>query len=301
MRRQIFSRIKYKDLVSWTSMMMGYVYHGHADEAIALFRLIQREKLALDAVTLISLLQAFAQLGCLTLAKEVHCYIYRVLMERNRSIINSLVTTYAKCGELNMARNLFEHMIGRRLTSWNTIIAAYGMHGNCIEALKLFNQMKNEKVTPDEVTFTSVLSACSHSGLVEEGLHVFRSMTNNYSIVPCEEHYGCMVDLLSRAGRLEEAYDLVKCLPPRQSAPALGALLAACRDHKNTDMGEVVGRRLLDLVPENSSAYALVSNLYAESGKWDEVARIRAMAKQRGLKRIPGYSLIELDNQVCEM
>ncbi|CAK9168987.1 unnamed protein product [Ilex paraguariensis] len=140
-----------------------------------------------------------------------------------------------------MSRVLFEHMTGRYLVSWNTMIAAYGMHGRCVQALKLFDQMKKENVVPDDLTFRSVLAACSHSGLVEEGLHIFRSMKEEYSMIPSEEHYGCVIDLLSRAGRLEEAYDLLQCLPPRQSASALGALLAACRVYGNSEMGETVG------------------------------------------------------------
>ncbi|KAF8408163.1 hypothetical protein HHK36_007305 [Tetracentron sinense] len=297
--REVFNRITNKDLVSWTSMMMGCVYHGHADEAVAVFRLMQGEKMDPDSVTLISLLQAISLVGSLNLAKEVHSHIYRFHLDReNHPIINSLVTTYAKCGRLDMAKDLSEHMIGRGLTSWNTMIAAYGMHGNCVEALKLFELMKKEKVVPDEVTFTSVLSACSHAGLVEEGRSVFSSMMTEYSMVPSREHYGCMVDLLSRAGQLEEAYSLVKCLPPRECTSALGALLAACRVYRNTEMGEIIGRELLDIEPENSVAYTLLSNIYSEAGKWDEVARIRAMEKERGLKRMPGYSLIELDKQV---
>ncbi|XP_057969202.1 pentatricopeptide repeat-containing protein At4g21300-like [Malania oleifera] len=299
--REVFRSIKYKDLVSWTSMMMCCVSHGYADETVSLFLLMQGEKRDPDSVTLISLLQAFAQLGYLSLAKEVHCHIYRFLMDREKPVINSLVTTYARCGKLNSVRNLFEHTTRRCLTSWNTIIAAYGMHGNCAEALNLFDRMKNENFAPDRVTFTSLLSACSHSGLVEEGLHIFRSMMEKYSIVPCEEHYGCMVDLLSRAGRLKEAFDFAKCLPSREKASALVALLSACRVHRNKEMGKIIGRQLLDLDPENSSVYALVSNLYADDEKWDEVTRIRGMAKDRGLKRTPGYSLIELDKQVCEI
>ncbi|KAM1009739.1 hypothetical protein FF1_045136 [Malus domestica] len=291
--RQIFNKVRYRDLVSWTSMMMGYVYHGHADEAVTLFRSMQIELVQHDLVTLITLLQAICQLGSLSFAKEVHCHLYRADMNNDISLTNSLITTYSKCGKLNMAASLFEHAVERCLTSWNTMILAYGMHGKCKEALTLFEQMKSEKVVPDEVTFTSVLTACSHSGMVNEGLRVFKSMVEEYSIIPREEHYGCMVDLLSRAGLLEEAYNLIKSMPSDLTASPLKTLLAACKVHGNTEMGEVLGRRLVDLDPENSSAIALVSNLYAEGGKWNEVAVIRNTAKQRGLKRTPGYSLIQ--------
>ena len=298
---KVFNRIKFKDLVSWTSMMMGYVCQGRAAEAIIMFRLMQREVQEHDPVIVISLLQAFSQLACVSLAREVQCHLYRVHMDGEIPVINSLITAYAKSGRLDMARDVFEHMTDQCLTSWNTMIAAYGMHGNCVEVLKVFDQMKKEKVEPDEITFTSILTACSHSGFAEEGLRVFRSMTEEYYMTPCEVHYNCMVDLLSRAGKLEEAYNVVKCMPSKQSTSALGALLAACRVYRNAEMGEVIGKRLLELQPENSSAYSLVSNLYAEGGKWDEVTRIRAIVKDKGLKMIPGHSLIELDMQVCEM
>lgn len=299
--RQVFDRIRYQDLISWTSMMTGYINHGHADEAILLFRMMKRERLLHDYVTLISLLQAFSQLGHLSLAKEVHCHLYRALMERETLVLNSLITTYAKLGKLNMARNLFEHTTRGCLTSWNTMIAAYGMHGNCIEVLRLFDRMKTETIKPDEMTFTSILTACSHSGLMEEGLQVFNGMIEEYGLIPCEKHYACIVDLLSRAGRLEEAYDILKLLPARQSASAMGALLAACRMHGNTELGEVIGNSLLELEPENPSVYNLVSSLYAESGKWDEAARTRNIAKKRGLKKAAGYSLIEVNQRASRM
>lgn len=292
--RKVFNMIRYRDLVSWTSMMMGCISHGHADEAIALFQNMKREKLEYDSVALISLLQAVSQLGCLHLVKEVHCHLYRVKMEQEIHVINSLITTYSRSGELGMARNMFESMKKRHLTSWNAMIAAFGMHGKCLDAIKLFECMRKEEIQPDEKTFTSILTACSHSGFIEEGLQVFRSMLEDNSIIPSEEHYGCMVDLLSRAGRLEEAYQLVKCLPSGQSASALGALLAACRMYRNTKLGDIIGRRLLEIEPENSSVYGSISNLYAEGGKWDEVARIRGIAKDIGLTKSPGYSLIEL-------
>ncbi|KAL6960810.1 hypothetical protein U1Q18_038573 [Sarracenia purpurea var. burkii] len=299
--RQVFNSTKYKDLVSWTSMMMGYVCHGLADEAIALFHLMQRQKVTADSVTILSLLQAFSQLGCLDRTKEVHCWIYKFSMEIETPLLNSLITTYGKCGKLNMSSALFGHISERCLTSWNAIISAYGTHGKCSEVLEFFDRMKEEKVTPDELTFSSLISACSHSGLVEQGLQVFKSMKEDYLLTPCQEHYGCMVDLLSRAGRIEEAYDLLDFLPLRQKTTALAALLGACRVYRNTRMGEVVGRQLLDLEPENPTAYGLVSNLYAEEGEWNNAARIRAMAKKRGLKKTPGYSLIETDLQVCHM
>ncbi|KAI4346055.1 hypothetical protein L6164_013137 [Bauhinia variegata] len=293
--KKVFDRIRHRDLVTWTSMMKGYIHHGHIEEAISLFRLLQKENLNLDSVTLISLLQALSQLGCLSSIKEVHCHIYRVFHGREASITNFLITAYAKYGRLEMAKFLFEQMTERCLTSWNAMISAYGMHGHSKEVLKLFDQMKSAKIVPDEITFTSILSACSHSGLIEEGLQAFRTMVKEYCIVPCEVHYSCIVDLLSRAGRLKDAYDLTKCMPSKHSSSALVALLSACRLYGDTEMGEVIGKQILKLEPDNSSSYYLVSNLYAERGKWDEVASIRTKTRERGIKRTTGYSSIELD------
>lgn len=290
--RNVFNRVKHKDLVSYTTMMMGYVSHGHADDAIALY-LSMHGKINPDSVTLTCLLQATSQLGCLSLAKEIHSHIYRVFMETDIVITNCLITTYAKCGKLSMARDLFDKMIRQCRESWNAIIAAYGMHGNISEALKLFDEMKEERINPDETTFTSILSACSHSGLVDEGIRAFISMTEEYSITPCEDHYNCVVDLLSRVGRIEEAYDFVKRFPSSQSVSALNALLSGCRIHRFAEIGEVTGRMLLDLKPEASSSYASLCNLYAGSGKWNQAIEIRTMGEEIGFKRTPGYSLIE--------
>lgn len=293
--KEVFDRMRCRDLVSWTSMMMGHLHHGQSDEAIILFRLMQREKLKVDSITLITLLQALSQLGCLNSVKEVHCFIYRKFHGRELSANNSLITTYAKCGRMDMAICLFEQMMEQGVASWNAIIAACGMHGNYIEVLKLFDQMKSEKVRPDEVTFTSILTACSHSGLVEEGLRVFRIMVEEYAIFPCEVHYSCIVDLLSRAGQLTEAYNLVKSMPSTHSSAALSALLSGCRLYGDTEIGQVIANQMLKLEPHNSGSYALVSNIFAERGRWDVVVKIRAMMKDKVMKSTAGYSLIELD------
>ncbi|ONK60056.1 uncharacterized protein A4U43_C08F13730 [Asparagus officinalis] len=298
--RRFFDLLPEKDLVSWTSMMMGYVNYNRDDKALALFHLMRREGEEPDSVTLITLLQAFHQVGCLEKVKEVHGYIYRTHLEKDVVTINSIIMAYAKCGRLGVSEAMFSNLVERGLTSWNTIIAAYGIHGHYREVVELFHRMPDENIMPDEMTFTSVLSACSHAGLVEEGWEIFNSMNSNYfSIVPKEEHYNCMVDLLARAGRLEEACDFLKCSPFSDKTNALRALLAACRVHGNTKLGEIIGRQLLDLDPQNSSVYALVSNVFSEAGKWNEAASLRSVARERGLRKLPGLSLIKSDEHIC--
>ncbi|KAK1410195.1 hypothetical protein QVD17_36730 [Tagetes erecta] len=295
--RQVFDQIKHKDLVSWTSMMMGYENLGHANKVITLFyKMTNSEKQHNpDLVTLTCLLQAFSRLGCVRQIKEIHCHVIRASMENEITIMNSLLTNYSKCGLYKTSKELFGQMGTKCIASWNTMIAASGMHGDCVGALDLINQMKKQNVVPDDVTFMSALSSCSHAGLVEEGLNLFKMMTEEYGLVPGEEHYGCVVDLLGRAGQLKEAFDFLKCVPARQSGSALCALVSACRVHGNSEMGEVLGRWLLDFDPENSRSYGLVSSLYAESERWSEAARIRVTAKQRGLKTTTGCSMIETD------
>ncbi|KAL1538750.1 pentatricopeptide repeat-containing protein-like protein [Salvia divinorum] len=292
---RVFDRIKIKDRVSWTSMMTGLVSHGRADAAMALFLLMQRENLQLDAITYTCLVQALNHLGSLMRVREVHGRVYRESLERDTTLMNSLITTYSKQGKLKVGRSLFKLIDEKHLSSWNTMIAAYGMHGDFVQALKLFYRMRREKITLDGVTFKSILSACSHTGLIEEGFHIFSSMEWDYGITPSNEHYGCLVDLLCRAGKLEEAYDVLERAPSRRSASTLGSLLAACRVHGNSDIGERVGRLLLEIEPENPSAYCSLSNLYAGEGRWDEVADIGGLAKRKGLSRTPGYSLIDLN------
>ncbi|XP_047959892.1 pentatricopeptide repeat-containing protein At4g21300-like [Salvia hispanica] len=293
--RRVFDRIRIKDRVSWTSLMTGLVSHGQADAAMSLFRLMQKQSLQLDAITYTCLVQALNQLGSLMLVREVHGRVYRESLESDTTLMNSLITTYSKQGKLKMGSTLFKLMDEKHLSSWNTMIAAYGMHGDFVQALKLFYKMRREKIALDGVTFKSILSACSHTGLIEEGFHIFSSMERDHGITPSNEHYGCLVDLLCRAGKLEEAYDILEHAPSRRSASTLGSLLAACRIHGNSDMGERVGRLLLEIEPGNPSAYCSLSNLYAGEGRWDEVADIGDVAKRRGLRRTTGYSLIDIN------
>ncbi|GER45820.1 pentatricopeptide repeat-containing protein [Striga asiatica] len=294
--RQVFDKMQFRDRVSWTSMMTGLSNHGLAENAITLFLKMQNENTRPDCVTFTILLQALDKLGFLTLVKEVHGRMYRLFQEKDTTMVkNSLITIYSKWGKFETARDLFEQTGQRDLSTWNTMISAYGMHGDIARALKLITQMEKDDLAPDGVTFKSILSACSHAGFVEEGLRVFKSMEKKYGLVPSDEHYGCVVDLLGRAGRLEEAYDILQRAPSRRNVSTVGALLAACRVHDDLEMGGRVGKWLLDVGPENTSAYCSLSNMYAGEGRWDEVTRIGNVAKGKGLKRITGFSRVDLN------
>ncbi|KAK4751324.1 hypothetical protein SAY87_004806 [Trapa incisa] len=292
--RRVFNRIARVDLVSLTSMMTGYVLAGHADEAVSLLKDMQQEILEHDSVALTTVLQAFSQLGCLSSVKEVHCRLYRSRGEADLPFVNSLITTYAKCGRADLAGLLFHSTSSQCLTTWNAMIAAHGMHGNPEEAMKLYNEMKVKGIRPDGATFTSILTACSHSGLVQEGLCVFKSMYEEHGLHPQEEHYSCLVDLLCRSGKLAEACEVLRSIPLLdESSSAKGSLLAACRVYADQKRGEAIGRELLDSESGKPSLYTAISNLYAQGERWEEAGRLRSVGKDR-CERTPGYSLIEV-------
>ncbi|GJW48502.1 putative pentatricopeptide repeat-containing protein [Tanacetum coccineum] len=315
-----------RDEVFETSFMDMYVKCGAPNKANALnlFSIMAKEGRRFDLIALANVILSCANLDLLRVGKSIHGYMFRSGVQLDVVVKTALVNMYSKCyhqnGHAHDAIEAFRNMrraglteneatiltlvsafsdlndIGQRRTSWNTMISASGMHGDCYGALELVHEMKKENIVPDEVTFMSVLSSCSHAGLVDVGLNLFRMMKDEYRLVPSEEHYSCMVDLLGRAGQIDEAFEFLKCIPPTQSGSALVALVSACRLHGNNEMGEALGRWILDFDPKISSSYGLVSNIYAESEKWNDTAQIRASAKQRGLRTTTGCSMIEIDS-----
>uniref|UniRef100_UPI0040747504 Synthetic PPR-DYW protein n=1 Tax=synthetic construct TaxID=32630 RepID=UPI0040747504 len=298
--RKVFDEMPERTVVSWTAMISGYAQNGQSEEALELFREMQREGVKPDEVTLPSVLSACANLGALEQGKQIHAYVIKSGFESDVFVGSALIDMYAKCGSIEDARKVFDKMPERDVVSWNAMIAAYAQHGHGKEALQLFQQMQQEGVKPSEVTFTSILSACSHAGLVDEGHHYFESMSPDYGITPRVEHYGCMVDLLGRAGRLDEAEDLIKSMPFQPNVVVWGTLLGACRVHGDVERGERAAERILELDPESAAPYVLLSNIYAAAGRWDEAAKVRKLMKERGVKKEPGCSWIEVNNKVHE-
>eukprot|EP01018_Ginkgo_biloba_P019068 Gb_40768 [translate_table: standard] len=296
--RQLFDRIGQRDVVSWTTMIAACTQNGHGEEALKLFQQMQLAGAKANSVTIASVLPACALLGTLQQGKEIHDYIIRKEFESNVFVGNALIDMYAKCGSIDDARRLFDKMSQRDVVSWNAMIAGYGMHGYGEDALALFHKMQQAVMEPNEITFIAVLSACSHSGLVDEGWQFFNLMSQDYCITPRVEHYACMVDLLGRTGNLDEAWNLIKQMPLEPNANVWGTLLGACRIHCNIDVGERVANCLFELEPKNTGYYVLLSNMYAMAGRWDGVAKVRVMMKERGLKKLPGCSWIVVKNKV---
>eukprot|EP01018_Ginkgo_biloba_P002796 Gb_01184 [translate_table: standard] len=296
--RCVFDKIYQRDLVSWNAMIAGYAQNGYGNEALQLFLQMQLAGVKPDSSTIVSVLPACAHFAALQQGKEIHAYIIRNRYELNAFVVNGLIDMYAKCGNIENARQVFDKMSERDVVCWNAMIAGYGMHGHGEDALSLFNQMQQTVVKPNHITFIAVLSACSHTGLLDKGWQYFDSMSQDHHIIPTVEHYACMVDLLGRAGRLDEAYEFIEKMPLKPNAGVWGTLLSSCRVHCNIELAERVAECLFELEPENAGFHVLLSNIYAEAGRWDDVANVRTRMKDNGLRKKPGSSWIEVRNQV---
>ncbi|KAH9313903.1 hypothetical protein KI387_022530 [Taxus chinensis] len=295
--RQMFDRMCSRDVVSWNVMISGYAQNGYANEALELFAEMQIVDAKPDAETMASLLLACSNLVALQQGMWIHSYVIRRGLEFDVFVETALIDMYAKCGNLEIARRLFDTLSKKTVVAYSAMIAGYGMHGYGEDALALFSQMQQTSLKPNGVTFISVLSACSHSGLVDEGWQHFNCMSRDYRISPMLQHYACMVDLLGRAGHLYEAHDFIEKMPIHPNADVWGTLLGACKIHCNTVVGERVAEILFDMEPENAGYYVLLSNLYAAAGKWGEVAKVRTKMKDKGLKKTSGWSSIQVNNR----
>eukprot|EP01018_Ginkgo_biloba_P030840 Gb_14956 [translate_table: standard] len=295
---QLFYELSKRDVVSWNAMIAAYTQNGYANEALEFFSRMQLEDVKPNQVTIMSVLPACASLAALQQGKEIHGYIIRNGFETQVSVVNAVIVMYAKCGNIYIARLVFDTMPKRDLVSWNSMIAGYGMHGHGDDAIAVFLRMQQTNIKPDPITFTGLLSACSHAGLVDEGLQYFHCMSQDYCIIPRVEHYSCMVDLLGRAGRLDEARDFIKNMSLQPNAGVWGALLSACRIHKNIELGEHAAECLLELEPYNAGNYVLLSNIYAAAGRWNDVSTVRKRLRDKGLKKSPGRSWIKIKNKV---
>eukprot|EP01018_Ginkgo_biloba_P019045 Gb_02375 [translate_table: standard] len=295
---RLFDNMSTRNVVSWSAMIAGYLQNGNGNEALTLFHQMQLRSVIPDSVTMVSVLSACAHLGALQQGKRIHDYIIRSRFESDLSLGNALIDMYAKCGRVDIARQLFDKMSERDVISWSSMIDGYGMNGHGEDALALFSQMRQTDVRPNHITFVSVLSACSHAGLVDEGWQYFDCMIQDYCIKARVEHYACIVDLLGRAGRLGEAQSFIDKMPVEPTAGVWGALLGACRIHCNVELGKQVAECIFELEPDNAGYYVLLSNIYAAVGRWEEVANVRRIMKDRGLKKTAGYSWIEINNMV---
>eukprot|EP01018_Ginkgo_biloba_P032095 Gb_20503 [translate_table: standard] len=290
--RDVFDKMPLRDAVSWNSMIAGYAHNGHGEEALKLFYQMQRMGIQLHEFTFASVLPGFATLGALEQGKEIHEEIIRSGFHSNVFLGNALVDMYSKCASVEDACTFFDKMPSRNVVSWTTMIIGCAMHGISKKALKLFEQMQHSGTNPDHVTFIG------HAGLVDEGWQYFDCMSQYYHITPGLEHYGCMVDLLGRAGRLDEAQDFINKMPIKPDAAVWGSLLGACRIYTNIKLGEHAAECLFELDPKNDAPYVLLSDIYGAAGRWDAIDKVRRRMKDRRVKKKPGCSWITVNKQV---
>ncbi|XP_072985312.1 putative pentatricopeptide repeat-containing protein At1g17630 [Typha latifolia] len=286
------------NVVSWSAVIGAFASNEMIEGALELFRRMQQSRLSPNSVTVATVLSACAELSALKLGREIHGHTIRGAMDRNLLVANGLLNMYAKSGSLRDGRLVFDQIDDQDLISWNSMIAGYGMHGLCDEALATFDDMVRVGYEPDEVTFIAMVSACSHAGRVADGRQLFDQMIEKYKISPSMEHYACMVDLLGRAGLLREAAELIEKMPVKPNLCVLGALLNSCRIHGNAAFAEDTAARVLGMEGESTGSYMLLSNTYAACGRWEDSARVRVMTKVRSLKKNPGQSWIEVRNKV---
>ncbi|KAL5067680.1 hypothetical protein RYX36_018567 [Vicia faba] len=293
--RQLFDEIPVKDLITWNAMISGYAQNGHARNVLELYFEMKKGGVNPDPVTLLGVLCSCANLGAQGIGREVERKIEQLGFRSNSFLTNALINMYARCGNLVRAREVFDCMDerNRSVVSWTAIIGGYGIHGEGEIAVELFDAMVRSGVKPDRTVFVSVLSACSHAGLTEKGLNYFDEMVSEYDLQPGPEHYSCLVDLLGRAGRLKEAMDLIDSMKVKPDGAVWGALLGACKIHRNVELAEVAFQHVIELEPTNIGYYVLLSNVYSDAKNLDGVLKVRVMMRDRKLRKDPGCSYVE--------
>ncbi|KAF8398379.1 hypothetical protein HHK36_017306 [Tetracentron sinense] len=292
--RELFYKMPERDVVSWNSMIAGYAQNGHSATAIELFKeMTTPNNPKPDEVTMVSVISSCGHLGALELGKWVVKFMDENRIKLSISGYNSLIFMYSRCGSMDDAEKTFQMMATRDVISYNALITGFAAHGHGTEAIELMLNMKDEGVEPDRITFIGVLTACSHAGLSEEGRWIFEMIKT-----PAVDHYACMIDLLGRAGELDEARRLIDRMPMKPHAGVYGALLNASRIHRRVDLGELAAYKLFELEPENSGNYILLSNIYASVGRWEDVERVRGSMRGRGVNKTTGWSWVEFGGKV---
>ncbi|XP_066308166.1 pentatricopeptide repeat-containing protein At2g33680-like [Miscanthus floridulus] len=286
------------DVVIWTAMITGHVQNGEHEEALMLYSRMDKEGVMPSYLTVTSVLRACACLAALEPGKQLHAQILKCGFGLGSSVGTALSTMYSKCGNLEDSMVVFRRMPDRDIISWNSIISGFSQHGRGSDALDLFEEMKLEGMAPDHITFINVLCACSHMGLVDRGWFYFRAMSKDYSLIPKLDHYACIVDILSRAGQLKEAKDFIESITIDHGTCLWRIVLGACRSLRDFDVGAYAGEQLMELGTEDSSAYILLSNIYATQRKWNDVERVRHLMRLRGVSKDPGCSWVELNSRV---
>ncbi|XP_057961501.1 pentatricopeptide repeat-containing protein At4g16470 [Malania oleifera] len=294
----LFNKLLNKSLISWNAMISGHVQNGFDEMGLSLYERMRQSGLTPDQFTFASVFRAYASLATLEDGKRAHGVMIKSQIRENVVVNSALMDMYFKCSSLSDGHQVFDKSLNRNVITWTALISGYGQQGRFEEVLQLFHKMRREGLRPNHVTFLAVLCACSYGGLVNEGWIYFSSMMRDYGIQPRGKHYAAMVDLLGRAGKLEEAYELLQNSPCREHAVMWGALLGACRIHGNLDLLKLAAKKYFLLEHENPDKYIFLSNAFASFGLWDTVADVRGTMKELGMKKEPAYSRIEVQREL---
>ncbi|XP_068643943.1 putative pentatricopeptide repeat-containing protein At1g68930 [Aristolochia californica] len=295
---KVFKRMKNKNVVSWTALLVGYGQNGFCEEAVSIFSQMQRNGVSPDDFTLGSVISSCAHLAIVEEGAQFHCRAIVTGLISFITVSNAIVTLYGKCGGIEDSIKLFNEMEIKDEVSWTALVSGYAQFGKAKETIELFERMLREGLRPDGVTFIGVISACSRAGLVEKGCQYFQSMVEDHGISPLDDHYTCMIDLFSRAGKLKEAEDFIKQMPCQPDVIGWATLLSSCRLHGNMEIGKWAAESLLVLDPQNPVSYILLSSIYASKKKWEDVANLRRRMRDLRVRKEPGCSWIKYKNKV---
>ncbi|KAL8536590.1 hypothetical protein ACS0TY_011971 [Phlomoides rotata] len=295
---KVFDVMPDRNVATWNALVAGFVKNDQVLEGLETFRKMQRAKVGFSWVSFTTVLAVCARLTALYIGKEVHGQIVKSSVCPDVPVLNSLMDMYAKCGLMEYCKKVFDRMIFKDLTSWNTLINGYAINGRVVEAMEVFEQMIEVDVKPDGVTFVSLLSGFSHAGMANEGQFLFKRMTSYFGIDPNLEHYACLVDMLGRAGRIEEALEVVKKMPMKPSGSIWGSLLNSCRSHGYVPLAEVIAELLFEIEPTNPGNYVMLSNIYANAGMWEKVKSVREVMDRKRIKKEAGCSWVLIRDRV---
>ncbi|CAN1310926.1 Pentatricopeptide repeat-containing protein At1g09410, mitochondrial [Linum perenne] len=295
---EVFRMIGEKDKVCWTTMIVGYAQNRKEEEALTLFNEMMLANVEPDTHTISSVVSCCAKLASLSHGQVVHGKAFLMGVDGDLLVSSALLDMYCKCGVTKDAWLVFTTMPTRNVVSWNSMIGGYAQNGQDSEALDLFESLLLENLKPDSITFVSVLSACNHGGLVEEGKRYFRSITELHGLSPTLDHYACMINLLGCSGSIDEAVDLIASMPHEPDSLIWSSLLNVCAMKSEIKYGEMAARKLFELDPLNAGPYILLSNMYAAHGRWNDVAALRSLMKTNNVKKFAAYSWIDINNKV---
>uniref|UniRef100_A0A2C9WEU7 DYW domain-containing protein n=1 Tax=Manihot esculenta TaxID=3983 RepID=A0A2C9WEU7_MANES len=296
--RVLFNMVGGKNLISWNAVIAGYVQKRHEEIGLTFYYKMRQNGLTPDQYTFASVFRACAALATLEHGKKAHGIMIKCNLSENVVVNSALIDMYFKCSNLSDGHKVFSKSLNRNVVTWTSLISGYGQHGRVTEVLESFHRMKDEGFRPNYVTFLAVLSACSHGGLIDEAWDYFLSMKRDYGIQPRGQHYAAMVDLLGRAGMLQEAYEFVLEAPCKEHSVVWGALLGASRIHGDMDLVNHAAKQYFKLDPQNAGKYVVLSNTYATFGFWDDVAKVRSMMRDSGIMKEPAYSRIEVQGEI---